>query len=389
MRADWQIPFGEFHLALDPLSTAFLIPILLLSAAASVYAIGYLRGQPAAKVRLSIFMYLLLVVSMCVVGCARDAVLFLVAWEIMALSSFFLVLYDSDRADVRQAGWMYLVASHIGTAFIIALFLLIGHTAGSFDFDRWTNLPSSGAAGLSTCFILAVIGFGTKAGFWPLHVWLPEAHPAAPSHVSAVMSGVMIKTGIYGLMRMLTFLGPPPAWWGLTILGIGILSGILGVLFALAQHDLKRLLAYHSVENIGIIAIGMGAGMIGISFGLNDVALLGFAGSILHVTNHALFKGLLFLGAGSVAHATGTRNIESLGGLMKKMPVTGATFMTGSAAISGLPPLNGFVSEFLIYAACFKLALSGAWGGAIGGCAIAALALIGGLAAACFAKALA
>lgn len=387
IRAAWQIPYGEFHLMLDSLSAIFLIPILFLSAAASVYGIGYLREKTAAKLGLSIFFYHVLVVSMCVVVCARNAVLFLTAWEVMALSSFFLVLHDAGRAEVRGAGWMYLVATHIGTAFILVLFAWMGHAAGSMDFDRWMELPA-GAAGISAAwFIFALIGFGTKAGFWPLHVWLPEAHPAAPSHVSAVMSGVMIKTGIYGLIRMLTFLGPPPVWWGLAILGVGIVSGILGVLFALAQHDLKRLLAYHSVENIGIIAIGLGAALIGMSFGMKEVAVLGLAGAFLHVTNHALFKGLLFLGAGSVAHATGTRDIESLGGLMKKMPVTGTTFMIGSAAISGLPPFNGFVSEFFIYTACFKLALSGAWGGAIGGSAIAALALIGGLAAACFTKA--
>ena len=252
-----------------------------------------------------------------------------------------------------------------------------------------TCLPTvfhPGAANI--CFILALIGFGTKAGIMPFHVWLPVAHPAAPSPVSAIMSGVMIKTGIYGLVRTLTFLGMPPLWWGYLLLAIGIVSGVLGVLFALAQHDLKRLLAYHSVENIGIIIIGLGVGMIGWSSGMPVVAALGFAGALLHVINHALFKGLLFLGAGSVFHSTHNLEIDHLGGLIKKMPYTGLFFLIGAVAISGLPPLNGFVSEFIIYIASFSGAMSMSPYSSlalIG--AIAGLALIGGLAAACFTKA--
>ena len=201
------------------------------------------------------------------------------------------------------------------------MFLLLGKGADSLDFERLS--PAATPGGI--LFLLALAGFGTKAGFIPMHVWLPEAHPAAPSHVSAMMSGVMIKTGIYGLLRMLTLLGPPPAWWGWTLLGIGVVSGILGVLYALSQHDLKRLLAYHSVENIGIIAIGLGVGLLGITCGNPVMAALGFAGGLLHVVNHAVFKSLLFLGAGSVLHATGTGEIDRLGGLLKRMPVTGAT----------------------------------------------------------------
>jgi NADH:ubiquinone oxidoreductase subunit 5 (subunit L)/multisubunit Na+/H+ antiporter MnhA subunit len=235
---------------------------------------------------------------------------------------------------------------------------------------------------------LAVIGFGTKAGFMPLHVWLPEAHPAAPSHVSAVMSGVMIKTGIYGLIRALGFLGPPPAWWGWLLIAIGLSSGILGVLFALAQRDLKRLLAFSSVENIGIIALGLGLGLVGISSHVPLLAMLGFGGALLHVVNHALFKGLLFLGAGAVAHAAHTREIEQLGGLLKKMPWTGFAFLTGAMAICGLPPLNGFVSELMIYIGAFGESGSGDPAVAAPALlAIAGLALIGGLAAACFTKA--
>lgn len=386
-RLAWSMPMGEFYFAIDSLSAVFLIPILLLSMLASVYAAGYLKKEaerrPIGWVHL---MFPVLVVSMSAVVCARNAMLFLMSWEVMALSSFFLVMFDSEREEVRRAGWMYLVATHIGTAFIIVLFVWMGRQAGSFDFDRWELLGATAGLPLGAWFLLALIGFGTKAGFWPLHVWLPEAHPAAPSHVSAVMSGVMIKTGIYGLVRMLTFLGPPPAWWGVSILLVGATSGVLGVLFAIAQHDIKRLLAYHSVENIGIIALGIGIGLLGISYSQSSVAVLGFAGAFLHVLNHALFKGLLFMGAGSVIHATGTQNIEHLGGRMKKMPVTGATFLIGSAAISGLPPLNGFVSELLVFVGCFKMVLLGGPVGAVAALAIVSLSLIGGLALACFTK---
>jgi hydrogenase-4 component B len=321
---------------------------------------------------------------MVLVVVARNAVLFLVAWETMALASYALVAFEDERDDVRRAARTYLIATHLGTGALLVLFLLLGQSAGSLDFADL----GPGAGSLTLLFALAVIGFGTKAGFMPLHVWLPEAHPASPSHVSALMSGVMIKTGIYGLVRCLTFLGPPPAAWGWTMIGIGATSGVLGVLFALAQHDIKRLLAYHSVENIGIIALGLGVGLLGRSYDLPAMAWLGFAGALLHVANHAMFKGLLFLGAGAVAHATGTREIDRLGGLLKRMPWTGAGFLVGSAAISGLPPFNGFVSEFLIFAGALTgIVTLGAPGAAAGAVVVGALGLIGGLAAACFAKA--
>lgn len=272
---------------------------------------------------------------------------------------------------------------YIGTAFLLALFILLGRGHGSLDFDRF-----SASAGGGLLFVLALVGFGTKAGFIPLHVWLPEAHPAAPSHVSAVMSAVMIKTGIYGIVRVMMILGAPQAWRGWVLCGIGLSSGVIGVLLALAQHDLKRLLAYHSVENIGIIALGLGVGILGLGAGLPAVAVMGFAGALLHVLNHALFKGLLFLAAGNVLHSANTREIDHLGGLLQRMPRTGAIFLIGAAAISGLPPLNGFVSEFLIYLASFKGAVTLDGVNSVPMLAtIAGLALIGGLAAACFTKA--
>lgn len=387
----WPLPGGSFSLRWDPLGAVFAFAIAVVTALAAVFGGGYL---PAAAPRRNLggawFFYNLLTASMILVVLAADAFVFLLAWEAMSLASFFLVMFESEHRETRAAGWTYLVAVHLGGAFLLMLFGLMAAASGSLDFRAFAASGGVRALG-GVLFVLAVIGFGAKAGFVPLHVWLPEAHPAAPAHVSAVMSGVMIKTGIYGILRILTLLGPPPAWWGWTLIAVGAVSGILGVIFALAQHDLKRLLAYHSVENVGIITLGLGTGLLGVSYGNPVMAVLGLAGGLFHVVNHALFKSLLFLGAGAVAAAAGTREIDSLGGLGKRMPVTAAAFLIGAAAISGLPPLNGFASEFFIYL--------GIWAGsvrpspapvslAIGGpLALAALALIGGLAAACFAKA--
>lgn len=383
----WNVPYGSFAVGIDPLSAFFLLPVLGISALAAIYGTEYLRSSYGKySVGGHWFFYSLLAAGMAMVLVARNAVLFLIAWELMSIASFFLVTFEHHKESVQDAGWTYIVATYLGTAFLLAFFVILGQGAGSLDFDRIAafGIPASAGA----LFLLAVVGFGTKAGFLPLHVWLPDAHPAAPSHVSALMSGVMIKTGIYGLVRALTFLGPPSLWWGYVLVAIGLTSGIIGVLFALAQHDLKRLLAYHSVENIGIIALGLGVGVIGVSAGSPALIVLGIAGGLLHVLNHAVFKSLLFLGAGSVFHATGTREIDVLGGLLKKMPWTGTTFLIASAAICGLPPLNGFVSEFLIYLGALRgvsindSAAVGPVFAVIGG-----LAFIGGLAAACFAKA--
>jgi formate hydrogenlyase subunit 3/multisubunit Na+/H+ antiporter MnhD subunit len=399
VRVPWSVPFGEFFLELDPLTAWFLFPTLLVSALSAIYGVGYLRSWQGRRSLGPVwFFYCLLVLGMMLVLLARNAVLFLIAWELMALASFFLVTFEHERESVREAGWIYFVATHLGTAFLLVFFLLTARETGSMDFTVWAEkgIQTRGLADI--LFLLAIVGFGTKAGFMPFHVWLPEAHPAAPSHVSALMSGVMIKTGIYGLLRALTFLGAPagagatagrpPLWWGWALIGIGLTSGVLGVLFALAQHDLKRLLAYHSVENIGIITLGLGTGLLGMSTGSSMLIVLGFGGGLLHVVNHALFKGLLFLGAGAVLHGTGTLEIDHLGGLLKRMPWTAATFLIGAVAISGLPPLNGFVSEFLIFLGAFKGGVSA--GGAIAVplfALVAGLALIGGLAAACFTKA--
>jgi formate hydrogenlyase subunit 3/multisubunit Na+/H+ antiporter MnhD subunit len=389
LRAPWSVPQGEFHLAIDGLGAVFLLPIFVLSVASAVYGHGYLRPERGRRALGAIhFFFPLLVGAMALVVAARNAVLFLVAWEVVSIASFFLVTFEHEREEVRRAGFVYLVATHLGTAFLVAFFLLLGREAGSFDFDRLGSFGEGrpGLAGL--LFGLALVGFGTKAGFVPLHVWLPRAHPAAPSHVSALLSGVMIKIGIYGLLRTVPWLGTPPPWWGILLLGIGVTSGLLGVLLAIAQHDLKRLLAYHSVENIGIIALGLGTGFLGLAFANGPVAVLGFAGALLHVWNHGVFKGLLFQGAGAVVGALHDRDLDRMGGLLRRMPWTGLSFCVGSLAICALPPLNGFVSEWILYGGLLRSGseLPGAAGIASIGC-VAGLALIGGLAAACFAKA--
>lgn len=384
----WPIPFGSFAIQLDAISALFLLPIFLVSGLSAVYGLKYLESYVGRKAVGPVwFFYNILLVAMAITVTAHHAFLFLMAWEVMSLSSFFLVMFEAEKEEVRQAGWTYLVATHLGTAFLLAMFLLMGHQADSLDFTVLGQGLTPAMASLT--FVMAVVGFGTKAGFMPFHVWLPEAHPAAPSFVSAVMSGVMIKTGIYGLVRTFTFLsGAVEPWWGWVLIGIGVTSGILGVLFALAQHDLKRLLAYHSVENIGIIALGLGLGLLGKSYGLPWLAALGFGGALLHVVNHALFKSLLFLCAGSVLHATKTRDMDHLGGLIKRMPITAGTFLVGAMAISGLPPLNGFVSEFFIYLAALKGLTTSGFSLAIAGVTvIGSLAIIGALAVACFTKA--
>ncbi len=375
----WAVPHGSFALRLDALSAFFLVAIFVLAALSAVYGLGYLhRRMPGSWFPLN-----LLVASMALVVLADNAVLFLVAWEGMAVSSFFLVGADHQDPRARRAGYQYLVASHLGTAFVLALFVVLGRAAGSFDFARF---PGAGAPA-GALLLLALAGFGTKAGLVPLHVWLPEAHPAAPSHVSALMSGVMIKTGIYGLLRVLTWLGPLPRTHGWLLVAIGVFTAVVGVLLALAQRDLKRLLAYCSVENVGIIVLGIGLGELGLSAHRPELAVLGFGGALLHVWNHALFKGLLFFGAGAVLHATGTTAIDAQGGLARRMRWTSTTFLVGAAAISGLPPLNGFVSEFLIFLSAVG-GLGASAAGSLGfASAILGLGLAGGLAAACFAKA--
>ena len=379
-------PFGAWVFGLDPLSAVFLLAILSVGAACGFYGLAYLaheRGHRA--VGAAHLLLALLVAFLALVVAARAGVPFLIAWEATAVTAFLLVVFEHERPAVRRAGMIYLVATHTGTLLLFALFAAWAGGSGDFSFAALAAHPSFSAGRGGMIVALALVAFGLKAGAVPFHFWLPEAHAAAPAHVSALMSGVVIKMGIYGLLRAVALFGPPPPWWGWVVLALGVGSGVLGVVWALAQHDIKRLLAFHSVENIGIILLGVGAGALGMAYGHPLIAALGFAGAALHTLNHALFKSLLFLGAGSVIHATGTREIDRLGGLARPMPVTAATFVIGSAAIVGLPPLNGFVSEWVVYQALFRggsahdamqLAVVGA----------ALLALVGALALACFAK---
>jgi hydrogenase-4 component B len=384
--APWEVPGGSFTVGVDGISALFLIPVFLISALGSIYGLQYWRQSEnqgnGRKLRL---FYGLLTGAMALLLLAQNSVLFMLGWEGMAISAWFLVATEDREAGARQAAWTYLVATHAGSLALFALFALMRNASGSFD---WTVLSGlSGWAG-SAIFLLALLGFGLKAGIMPFHFWLPSAHSSAPSHVSALMSGVMIKMGLYGIVRVTGYLGPGPLWWGLLLLVLGGLSAIIAVAAALAQSDLKRMLAYSSIENAGIMTLGIGLALMGRSLGIGAWIALGLGGSLLHVLNHSLFKPLLFFSSGSVIHAAGTRAMDRLGGLARRMGWTSMGFLVGAAAICGLPVLNGFASELLIYLGLFQSALSTHAAPALAASlAAAGLALAGGLAAACFVRA--
>jgi hydrogenase-4 component B len=383
----WSIPGARFSVGLDGLSAIFLMPVFLISLLGSLYGLSYWKQTEhpdnGQKLR---FFYGNLTAGLSLLVIARNSILFLFGWEIMALSAFFLVTTEDDDREVREAGWLYLVATHTATLSLFALFALLYSVNGSFTLGP-LNRDALTPGVKTAIFALALVGFGLKAGIMPLHIWLPSAHAMAPSHVSAIMSGVLIKMGIYGLVRVMSLVPDPPLAWGAIVLALGGVSGVVGVAFAIGQHDLKRLLAYHSIENIGIIVMGLGLALIGRSLGRTDWVILGLGGGLLHVWNHALFKALLFLSAGSVIHAAHTREIDHLGGLAKLMPWTARFFIVGSVAICGLPPLNGFVSEFFIYLGLFgTLVDRGSSSFTAAAFAAPALALIGTLAVACFVK---
>ncbi len=390
------IPYLKLTVKLDPLSAFFLLIVSFLALALSLYSFGYVRGFYGRKcVGVLASFYNALLLATTLVFTASNAFFFLLAWEIMALTAYCLVSFEHEKAETRNAGVLYFIMSHVGTGCLILGFLLLfqaagGQSPGDYSFDTFRLLGEKMSPGRrDAAFLLFLFGFGVKAGIVPLHIWLPEAHPVAPSNVSALLSGVLIKTGIYGLTRVLfDFLGTPPNWWGVTVLTIGTVSAVLGVLYALMEHDLKRLLAYHSIENIGIILMGLGASLMFLHTNHPVLATLALIAGLYHTINHAIFKALLFLGAGAVLHATHTRNMEEMGGLIKRMPKTAFCFLIGAVAISALPPLNGFVSEWLTYQSLLQgfgttdslvrlmFPLSGAM-----------LALTGALAAACFVKA--
>ncbi len=388
VRLPWDAPHGAFRIGLDSLSAFFLLPVLVLSALAAVYGGNYLLAYRGKKsLGASWLFFATFVAGMIMVLIARTALLFLVSWEAMSLSAYFLVTFEHEKEDVRRAGWIYLVATHIGVAFLFATFLLLGRHAGRLDFDAFSRIPAMEAGPAGVIFVLALIGFGAKAGFVPFHVWLPEAHPAAPSHVSALMSGVMIKIGIYGLLRVVSFIGPPAPWWGLTLGAVGLLTALFGISLAVYQRDLKRVLAYSSIENMGLIGLALGVGLFGSASSLPVVAALGTAAALLHIWNHAAMKGLMFFAAGSVLHGTGTKDLEKLGGVAKRMPWTGVAMIFGAVAISALPPLNGFVSKWLLYLSLMKYGLATSGGrGLTALLAVGILALVGGLAVIAFVR---
>lgn len=346
----WATAGINLSLRVDHLSLFFLLPIFLLTLCCAIYATSYLHTTTRKwQYGYHWFFFNLLAASMVLVVTAANGLFFLIAWEIMSLSSFFLVSYDYAEEEVRKAGWLYLIATHCGTVFLFLLFLSAAWKTGSFDFSSFAALKTMPISTAIIFFFFALIGFGTKAGLFPLHTWLPDAHPAAPSHVSALMSGVMIKTGIYGILRTLTFLPALPPWCGAVLFTLGISGALFGIAMATMQTDIKRSLAFSSVENIGIIFLGLGIALFAAGIGQPVAAALALAGALLHIWNHALFKGLLFLGAGSLVHGTGTREISQMGGLMRRMPVTGFLIMAGCLAITALPPFNGFISEWFIY----------------------------------------
>jgi hydrogenase-4 component B len=386
----WILPLaGGLAFALDRLSAFFLLIIAVGVLPSTLYAVGYTRHYKEKQASLG-FMLNVFVPAMMLVVLARNVLTFLVFWEAMSLASYFLVMTDSERDETRSAGWVYLVMTHAGLACLLIGFLAMSQATGTFAMREWARLAGGIDIGArSAIFLVMAAGFLSKAGAVPFHVWLPRAHPAAPSHVSAMMSGVMIKLGVYGLIRIgFDWLGQGPGWWGMLILTVGVLSALLGVLDALIDPDLKRLLAYSSVENVGIILLGVGAGLLFRSYNLGSLTALALTAALYHSLNHAAFKGLLFLGAGSVVHATGTRNMEEMGGVLRRMPQTGAMFFVGSLAISAMPPFNGFISEWLTFQSLllsFRVPSQGV--NLVFALSIAALALTAGLAAACFVRA--
>ncbi len=377
---------GDSLIGVDALSAFFLVPIFLMGGLGSLYSLGYWPQDqhPENGRKLQLF-WGLMVAGMALLVLARQAMAFLLGWEVMALSAFFLVSTEDHREECRQVGWVYLVSTHLGTLTLFGLFSLWRWATGSYALLPLAS-EAVGLGVLNGLFFLALLGFGLKAGMMPLHFWLPGAHANAPSQVSAMLSGVVLKMGVYGLVRFLFLLPDPPGAWGGLILVLGAISGLLGVVFAIGQHDLKRLLAYHSVENIGIILMGLGLAMLGRSAHRPEWIVLGLAGCLLHVWNHSFFKSLLFLCAGSVVQATHTQEIDRLGGLAKRMPWTAGLFLVGAVAICGLPPLNGFVSELLVYLGLFRTITVPGAGGSAAVIGAPVLAMIGALAVACFVK---
>ncbi|QJD30676.1 hydrogenase 4 subunit B [Methylococcus geothermalis] len=385
----WGLPWLQWHVRFDTLSAFFFVVLGLGVIAAGVYGPGYARqfaGQYSFGA-LGLFTGLF-VAGMEGVLLADDAYVFVIAWEVMTVSSYFLVAYQHEHASHRRAAFLYLLMGEVGAIAIILAFGILAAVSHSFAFDVWrdTHVTPSWGTG---AFLLALAGFGMKAGLVPLHAWLPEAHPAAPAHISGLMSGVMLKIAVYGLLRFaFDLLGDVQWYWGAIVLGLGTGSAVLGILYAVVQSDVKRLLAYSSIENLGIVFMGMGLAMVFIGKGHGQLGLVGLVAALYHVLNHSLFKNLLFLTAGSVVHQTHQHDLEHMGGLIKRMPVTAGLFLMGSVAIAGLPPLNGFVSEWLTFQAALQAAsvIDNGILRSMVSVAAAILAFTAAVAAACFVK---
>jgi hydrogenase-4 component B len=388
--AQWALAFPLTPLVfrLDPLGAFFLVVTTVVGFAASIFSFGYGAGGDRRVLRTTGVNLNLLLLGLSLQVMADNPLTFLLVWELMSLAAYFLVLAEPDKPGAVNAATWYFSVTHAGFAALVAMFFLWSGGALTSSFAELRGVELHGAL-RDAVFVLALVGFGTKAGIMPLHIWLPRAHPVAPSHASALMSGVVLKMGVYGLVRVaFDLLGGGPAWWGMLVLALGTVSALMGVLYALMQHDLKRLLAYHSIENIGIIFMGIGTALLFRTYGLPLLAALALAAALYHTLNHACFKGLLFLGAGAVVRATHTRNIEEMGGLIRRMPRTAFAFLIGSAAISTLPPLNGFASEWLLFQSLLGGARFPAQSVAVlMPVGVGLLALSSGLAAACFVKA--
>jgi len=379
---------GDIHVKIDGLSAWFILIINFTSITGVLYGSGYLKAYRHLKFNMELHwvFYILFHSSMLWVCMFEHGLGFLVAWELMSLSSLMLVIFEFQNKKTLKAGINYMVQMHLSVAFLTLGFILLFMQTGSFDFGALAQTATN--TNSLWIFILLFAGFATKAGFIPFHTWLPHAHPAAPSHISGVMSGVIVKLGIYGIFRIILNLRHDWVIFGEIILGLSILTAVYGIANAVVKYDFKKMLAYCTIENIGIIGIGMGIGLIGIGNGNKTMALLGFSGALLHTLNHSLFKSLLFYGAGNIYQQTHTRNIERLGGLVKKMPLTAVFFLIGSMAIGGVPPFNGFVSEFIIYYGLFTglLNFQGILQAILLVSAITGLVMVGGMSLITFTK---
>ncbi len=385
------IPFGEVSIKVDALSAWFILTFNFTIITSALYGLQYMKHYLSQKseIALHCVSFVLVHLALTAILVVQNAMVFLLFWELMALSAFILVVFEHHKPKTIKAGINYLIQSHISIVFLMLGFIYVAFKTNSYSFDAITAFSASQPALAGTLlFLFFFIGFAIKAGFVPFHTWLPYAHPVAPSHVSGLMSGIVIKSGIYGILRMVLLIKADFTTIGYIILFVSIISGVYGVMLAIIQHNLKRLLAYHSIENIGIIGIGIGVGCIGLGNGNYAMIALGFSGALLHTLNHSLFKSALFYAAGNVYLAAHTMNVERLGGIIKLMPKTAILFLIPAIAICGLPPLNGFISEFLIYGGIFNwLSNAGLVGMIIVGFSLLSLVFIGGLAVLCFTKA--